>query len=57
MATLHAISYREKARELYEAAALATDDESRKQFTSLAGQYEQLAAWMEGIGQYESAVD
>jgi hypothetical protein len=57
MATLHAIRYREKARELYEAAALATDDESRKQFTSLAGQYEQLAAWMEGIGQYESAVD
>jgi hypothetical protein len=52
MAT-HAIRYREKARELYEAADSATDDD----FTSLARQYEQLASWMEGVGQYEAAID
>jgi hypothetical protein len=55
MATPHAIRYREKARELYEAAASATDNESRKQFTGLARQYEQLATWTEGVGQYEAA--
>jgi hypothetical protein len=57
MPTPHAIHYREKSRELYEAAAAATDDESRKQFTCLARQFEQLAAWTDGVGQYEATAD
>jgi hypothetical protein len=45
---IHALRYREKARKLHEAADSAANDELREQFTSLARQYEQLAAWTEG---------
>jgi hypothetical protein len=57
MATPQAVRYREKARKLYETGALASNGELRDQFTNLARQYEQLAAWMEGIGQCESAAE
>ena len=43
METIDATHYREKARKLYEAAASASNDEARNQFTNLARQYEQLA--------------
>jgi hypothetical protein len=43
MGTISAAHYREKARELHGAAASASDDEARNQFTDLARQYEQLA--------------
>jgi hypothetical protein len=49
MATPHAIRYREKARELYEAAASAADNELRHKFTTLARQYEYLAASVENM--------
>jgi|HubBroStandDraft_4_1064222.scaffolds.fasta_scaffold964442_2 hypothetical protein len=50
MATPHAQRYREKARELYKAAALAASDELRKDFARLARQYEQLALTIENWG-------
>jgi hypothetical protein len=43
------VRYREKARELYEAADSATSDELRYQFTMLARQYEHLAATLESL--------
>jgi hypothetical protein len=43
MKTTDVEHYREKARELYEAAASASNNETRTQFTNLARQYEQLA--------------
>jgi hypothetical protein len=49
MTTSHAIRYREKARELFKAAALASTDQLRDQFANLALQYEILAARMEGL--------
>jgi hypothetical protein len=47
MAIAHAIRYREKIRELYEAAASAETAQLREQFTILARQYEHLAATLE----------
>jgi hypothetical protein len=41
--------YREKARELREAAAIASNDHARKQFTILARQYEELANTLESM--------
>jgi hypothetical protein len=41
--------YREKARELREAAAIASNDHARKQFTILARQYEELATTLESM--------
>jgi hypothetical protein len=49
MTTPHAIRYREKVRELYEAAASAPNDQLRREFTSLAQQYEYLAAALERL--------
>jgi hypothetical protein len=49
MASPHAIRYRQKASELFEAAAAAPTDELRDQFANLAIQYEILAARMDGL--------
>jgi hypothetical protein len=49
MAMLHALCYREKVRELYEAADLASTEELRERFASLARQYEHLAATLESM--------
>jgi hypothetical protein len=43
----HAIRYREKARELYAAAASASTEHLRAEFTKLARQYELLAVSVE----------
>jgi|HubBroStandDraft_1064217.scaffolds.fasta_scaffold952508_2 hypothetical protein len=50
MATTHALRYREKARELYEAAASAANAQLCEQFTNLARQYELLAVSAENFG-------
>jgi hypothetical protein len=50
MATVEAVRYyREKARQLFEDAASASNEHFREQFTSLARQYEQLAATLESM--------
>ena len=47
MAMTHALRYREKARELYEAAVSASTEHGREQFAALARQYELLAIRIE----------
>jgi hypothetical protein len=49
MPTTHALHYRQKARELYAEAASAPSEELRHQFTTLARQYEYLAATVENM--------
>ena len=49
MTVPQAVRYREKARELYEAADSAVNAKLRDQFTALARQYEQLAVNAENL--------
>jgi len=49
MATIRAVYYREKASALHEAAASASSDGLRQQLTTLARQYEHLAASVENM--------
>jgi hypothetical protein len=51
MATPRAIHYREKARELHEASASASNDQLRDQFVILARQYEVLASNVENMNE------
>jgi hypothetical protein len=49
MAAAEAVRYREKAKQLREAAASAPNNLLRGQLASLASQYEQLAASVESM--------